>query len=108
MRDQVFSRAVTSMDPNKLHVTFLEGLKNFSSNQKRCYTLTHSDFTGDLYLKIGPVYDPGAVSGWYTRLMRDEVLAEWVWKRNDLAELHVYCHVSGGSSSDLCAGGLKS
>lgn len=35
------------------------------------------------------------MSGWYTRLMRDEVLAEW--KDDDTgAALHVYCHISGG------------
>ena len=35
------------------------------------------------------------ISGWYTRLMRDEVLAEWL-EDEDGPALHVYCHVSGG------------
>jgi hypothetical protein len=43
----------------------------------RCYTLTHSDTTGELFLTIGPDFDRAQISGLYTRLMRDEVLAEW-------------------------------
>ena len=61
----------------------------------RRYTLTHSDTTGDLFLTIGPAFDQAQISGWYTRLMRDEVLAEWR-EEEDGAALHVYCHVSGG------------
>jgi hypothetical protein len=61
----------------------------------RTYTLTHSDSTGDLYLTVGPAYNKDQISGWYTRLMRDEVLAEWL-QGDDELELHVHCHVSGG------------
>jgi hypothetical protein len=61
----------------------------------RCYTLTHSDTTGDLFLTIGPDFDRAQISGLYTRLMRDEVLAEWR-EDEDGSSLHVYCHVSGG------------
>jgi hypothetical protein len=62
----------------------------------RRYTLTHSDTTGDLFLAIGPAFDKAQISGWYTRLMRDEVLAEWQQGDDGQAALHVYCHVSGG------------
>jgi hypothetical protein len=48
-----------------------------------------------MYLTIGPDYDRKQISGWYTRLMRDEVLAEWCWEEKEPA-LHVHCHVSGG------------
>ena len=61
----------------------------------RRYTLTHSDATGKLTLTIGSEYNLKQISGWYTRLMRDEVLAEWI-KRDSLYSLDVYCHVSGG------------
>jgi hypothetical protein len=61
----------------------------------RCYTLTHSDTTGDLYLTIGPEYDREQISGLYARLLRDEVLAEWREGEGGLT-LHVHCHVSGG------------
>ena len=61
----------------------------------RCYTLTHSDFSGDLFLSVGLEFDRKAISGFYTRLMRDEVLAEWLKEEKNFS-LHIYCHVSGG------------
>ena len=61
----------------------------------RKYTLTHSDSTGDLYLMVAKEYDYEQISGWYTRIMRDEVLAEWKMLGEELS-LHVYCHISGG------------
>ena len=61
----------------------------------RRYTLTHSDISGDLFLTVGPDYDREQISGLYTRLMRDEVLAEWR-QGDEGPALHVYCHVSGG------------
>jgi len=61
----------------------------------RPYTLTHSDITAELFLTIGPDCNESQICGWYTRLMRDEVLAEWKGTDEGPA-LHVYCHVSGG------------
>ena len=83
------------LQPAKLHVQLASGTRVEGPVTPRRYTLTHSDASGDLYLAIGPAYDEAQVSGWYTRLMRDEVLAEW---RADPAgpALHVHCHVSGG------------
>jgi len=81
--------------PEKLHVTFGVGTGPTGPLAPRCYTLTHSDRTGDLYLTIGPDYNRRQISGWYARLMRDEVLAEWQYDKADPA-LHVHCHVSGG------------
>ena len=83
--------------PEKLHVRFLSGAGAEGPVTPRCYTLTHSDSTGDLFLTIGPEFDKEQISGLYTRLLRDEVLAEW---RNDREgpSLHVHCHVSGGLS----------
>ena len=83
------------LNPNKLHVTdFTDGSSQIG-NLPRRYTLTHSDLTGDLYLTIGDDYDKQQISKLYTRLMRDEVLAELV-KDDDRLELRAYCHVSGG------------
>jgi hypothetical protein len=62
----------------------------------RAYTLTHSDTTGELFLTVGPAVDRRQVSGWYTRLMRDEVLAEWTGGDGVETALDVHCHVSGG------------
>jgi hypothetical protein len=81
--------------PEKLHTRFLPGTAPEGPVAPRCYTLTHSDATGDLFLTIGPQYDREQISGWYTRLMRDEVLAEWV-EEEDSPVLHVHCHASGG------------
>lgn len=86
---------MSRLSPEKLHVRFLPGVARGDPVVPRRYTLTHSDATGDLFLTVGSDYDRGQISGWYTRLMRDEVLAEWRQER-DGPSLHVYCHVSGG------------
>ncbi len=83
------------MNPAKLHVTDLTAANSRIGNLPRRYTLTHSDLTGDLYLTIADEYDKKQISKLYTRLMRDEVLAELI-KDDDRLELRVYCHVSGG------------
>lgn len=90
----------------------------------RRYTLTHNDVTGALALSIGDQYNSAQLEGWYVRMIRDEVLAEWrrdekegkeveVEKagggkeRSDSSNsssspasssghsLHIFCHVSG-------------
>jgi hypothetical protein len=81
--------------PEKLHVRVTGDVLPAEPVTPRRYTLTHSDATGDLYLTVGPEYDEAQISGWYTRLMRDEVLAEWRDEEHGPA-LHVHCHVSGG------------
>jgi hypothetical protein len=83
------------LKPEKLHVQFAPDTAPEGPVAPRRYTLTHSDATGDLFLTIGSDYDRQQVSGWYTRLMRDEVLAEWR-DEEDGPALHVHCHVSGG------------
>ncbi|NLE99794.1 MAG: hypothetical protein GX601_02340 [Anaerolineales bacterium] len=86
---------MSRLDPRKLHVRYLPGADPCGPLLSRCYTLTHSDATGDLFLTIGPDYDRAQIAGWYTRLMRDEVLADWQVVQ-DAPTLHLYCHVSGG------------
>jgi len=61
----------------------------------RRYTLTHNDLTGALLLTIGSQFSAPQLSGWYIRLLRDEVLAEWAVPQGGAPQLHVYCHVSG-------------
>jgi hypothetical protein len=82
------------LNPEKLHVTYLPGAGPTEPMSPRRYTLTHSDFTGELFLSIGAEYDRTRVSYWYTKLMRDEVLAEWE-AENGRPYLVVHCHVSG-------------
>jgi len=79
----------------KLHVVYKDSVDPESLSLPRKYTLTHSDSTGDLFLTIGTEYDYKQISKFYTRLMRDEVLAEWQYNNNKY-ELHLYLHVSGG------------
>jgi hypothetical protein len=86
---------MSQLNPAKLHVRYLDEMQPGETTLPRCYTLTHSDTTGDLFLTIGRTYDREQISGWYTRLMRDEVLAEWKREEDSLG-LHVHCHVSGG------------
>jgi hypothetical protein len=83
------------LNPEKLHIRFLSGSTNDGPRIPRCYTLTHSDTTGELFLTIGPTYDHKQISGWYTRFMRDEVLATWEMDEEEMS-LHVHVHVSGG------------
>lgn len=85
---------MSRLDPEKLHVR-VEGVSLNVFALPRRYTLTHSDRSGDLFLTIGVDFDHEQISGLYTRLMRDEVLAEWKMSQNNFC-LHVYCHVSGG------------
>jgi hypothetical protein len=85
---------MSELIPSKLHVTFDPGLDQQPSLVSRLYTLTHSDFTGELFLMVGLTYDHGRRSNWYVRWMRDEVLGNW--ENPDQPELHIHCHVSGG------------
>ena len=86
---------MSDLDPARLHVMFMEGTSKQELLLPRRYTLTHSDFTGELFLTIGRAYDRKQIGGLYTRLMRDEVLAEFKQDGDKIA-MHAYCHVSGG------------
>jgi len=86
---------MSNLNPYKLHVDFMDDITEEGPVIPRSYTLTHSDRTGDLYLTIAQRYNKPQISGWYTRLMRDEVLAQWVLD-GDHPCLRVHCHVSGG------------
>ncbi|NJD59219.1 MAG: hypothetical protein C3F13_09525 [Anaerolineales bacterium] len=85
---------MTHLNPDLLHVRFLDGADEAGPLSPRAYTLTHSDATGELFLTIGKEINFPQIEGLYTRLMRDEVLAEW--DLSEAASLHVFCHVSGG------------
>jgi hypothetical protein len=82
------------LNSHKLSVKFVGGARPDGPLTPRAYTLTHSDTTGELFLTIGYETNIRQISGWYTRFMRDEVLAEW--RNDEQLSLHVHCHVSGG------------
>ena len=65
------------LKPELLHVRFAPGTGPEGPILPRCYTQTHSDRTGDMYLTIGCTHDLEQIAGWYTRFMRDETLAAW-------------------------------
>eukprot|EP00197_Chlamydomonas_leiostraca_P002192 CAMPEP_0202858016 /NCGR_PEP_ID=MMETSP1391-20130828/720_1 /ASSEMBLY_ACC=CAM_ASM_000867 /TAXON_ID=1034604 /ORGANISM="Chlamydomonas leiostraca, Strain SAG 11-49" /LENGTH=407 /DNA_ID=CAMNT_0049536881 /DNA_START=150 /DNA_END=1374 /DNA_ORIENTATION=- len=80
--------------PEKLSVTYdADASMGCPSLLTRRYTLTHNDITGDLKLTVGSDYNLEQISGFYTRLLRDEVIAEWMF--GPQPSLHIYCHVSG-------------
>jgi hypothetical protein len=85
---------MTESNFDKLNISFDNGLNDQGSKFPRCYTLTHSDITGNLFLTVGPTYDHEKLSGLYGKLMRDEILGEW--KNDDQPSLHIHCHCSGG------------
>jgi len=85
---------MSEFNPNKLHVTFCPKLSKQTEFIPRKYTLTHSDLTGDLFLAVGPEFDFHEIHKFYTKLMRDEVLGEWIIDGN--IHLLIHCHVSGG------------
>jgi hypothetical protein len=93
-----------SLNPKKLHVHFKGGVTQTAPLIPRCYTLTHSDFTGDLFLTIAADFDREALSNWQTRLMRDEVLGEWRDNPEDGPTLQLSCHVSGNGFNFGTAG----
>ncbi|MFX1312421.1 MAG: staygreen family protein [Promethearchaeota archaeon] len=86
---------MSNLNPKKLHIVYKDLIEANRLTLPRKYTLTHSDTTGDLFLTIGTEYDYKKISKFYTRLMRDEVLAEWQLNNNTY-ELHIFLHVSGG------------
>ncbi|KAI3812978.1 hypothetical protein L1987_17691 [Smallanthus sonchifolius] len=91
-------------EASKLKVLFL-GVdeKKHPGNLPRTYTLTHSDITSKLTLAISQTINNSQFQGWYNKLYRDEVVAEWRKVKGNMS-LHVHCHISGGHFLlDLCA-----
>jgi hypothetical protein len=86
-------------DPAKLNIKYLPGTASTDTAvpQNRRYTLTHNDLTGRLYLSVGLDYNEDQLAGWYTRIVRDEILAEWAVHPSNASppRLNVFCHVSG-------------
>ncbi|KAL5540993.1 hypothetical protein UlMin_042566 [Ulmus minor] len=91
-------------EASKLKVLFL-GVdeKKHPGNLPRTYTLTHSDITSKITLAISQTINNSQLQGWYNKLQRDEVVAEWKKVKGKMS-LHVHCHISGGHFLlDLCA-----
>ncbi|ESW30441.1 hypothetical protein PHAVU_002G153100 [Phaseolus vulgaris] len=83
-------------EASKLKVLFLGVDENkHPGNLPRTYTLTHSDITAKLTLAISQTINNSQLQGWYNRLQRDEVVAQWKKVKGKMS-LHVHCHISGG------------
>jgi hypothetical protein len=83
------------LDPKRLPVSYLIGAAPDKLDLTGRYALTHSDTTGELFLSVGDQYNMRQISGVYTSLMRDDILAELV-SDNDRLGLRVCCDVGGG------------
>ncbi|XP_078173504.1 protein STAY-GREEN, chloroplastic-like [Carex rostrata] len=83
-------------EASKLKVLFLgvDGEKH-PGKLPRAYTLTHSDITSKITLAISHTINRAQLQGWYNKLQRDEVVAEWKMVKGKMS-LHVHCHISGG------------
>lgn len=84
---------MSRLKPEKLSVEFRKGVTNTEPIIPRCYTLTHSDVTADLFLTIGLIYAYDKVNE-----MRDEVLGEWI-KAQSGYFFYVYLYVDNGEYS---------
>eukprot|EP01018_Ginkgo_biloba_P029900 Gb_07845 [translate_table: standard] len=83
-------------ESSKLKVLFLgTHEEKHPGHLPRTYTLTHSDLTAKLTLAISQTINKAQLQGWYHKLQRDEVLAQWKKSQGKMS-LHVHCHISGG------------
>lgn len=73
-----------NFNPDKLWIQY--DLHNLNQLNPRCYTLTHSDETGDLFLVIASDYNYEKLSS-----NRDEVLGEW--RTNDYKNYYFYVYL---------------
>lgn len=81
---------LSKFSPEKLSVEYLYGVTATDFIMPRCYTLTHSDFTGELLLTIGHQYAWNKIGP-----NSDEVLGEWS-SNNNVNFLTVYVHIDEG------------
>lgn len=88
---------MSRLDPEKLYVEFREGVTATEPVMPRCYTLTHSDITAELFLTIGNEYAYDLITK-----MRDEVLGEWDSRRCTYQYM-VYLYVDSDLGNGLTA-----
>jgi len=69
---------MSRLDPARLSVRFRDRATAEGPVLPRRYTLTHSDATRQAVLDHRDGLRSEQIDGWYTRLVRDEVLAEWL------------------------------
>ena len=82
---------MSKFNPEKLKVEYRDGVSATEPVIKRRHTLTHSDFTGELFLTIGTRFAWDKVD----TDMRDEVLGIWIMEGNSLC-YNVYVYIDNG------------
>lgn len=81
---------MNTFQPEKLSIVYREDVTKTEPIIPRKYTLTHSDFTGELFLTIGKQF------AWdqFNSGLRDEVIGEWRFNGGNLF-YHVYLLIAG-------------
>ena len=79
---------MSKFNPERLTVGYRDGVTATGPIISRCHTLTHSDFTGELFLTIGTQFAWDKVN----TDMRDEVLGVWKIEGNGLC-YNVYVYI---------------
>ena len=82
---------MSKFNPEKLTVEYRDGVSATEPVIQRRHTLTHSDFTGELFLTIGTRFAWDKVD----TDMRDEVLGIWLMEGNGLS-YNVYVYIDNG------------
>lgn len=84
---------MSDFNPEKLHVSYSNGITAIGPIFPRFYTLTHSDDTGELFLTIGLKFAWENITN-----KRDEVLGTWKQTGNQLY-YDVYVYLDQGEYS---------
>ena len=90
---------MSDFNPEKLSVRLIPPANFAQPVERRKYTLTHSDSTGQLFLDIGYEYNLTSINP----VMRDEVVAEW--KKDPLGRFYLVgkAYVDGGEFNQKIA-----
>lgn len=88
---------MSTLNPEKLSVELREGVTPTEPITPRCYTLTHSDITAQLFLTIALEFAYDKIT-----VMRDEVLGKWV-NLGDGYIYSVYLYVDGQTGPEATA-----
>ena len=81
-------KSMSKFSPERLTVEYRDGISTTEPIMSRSHTLTHSDFTGQLFLTIGTKFAWDKVN----TDMRDEVLGVWGMEGNSLC-YNVYVYI---------------
>jgi len=89
---------MSKLDHGKPNINIEQNLDDQEPRLLCKYKLTHSDATSELFLTIGRKYEEAANSGWFTRMIRGEVLGEWLEENglNLCSHPHFSCGLAYG------------